>query len=503
MQYAIGTRGSLLALTQTRQVLEQLKRVGAPPIKIRTIVTRGDRESQVALAEMEGKDFFTKELDQALLAKEVDMVVHSYKDLGSERPAGIELGAVTRRFYAHDVLLCRKSTVDTLKKRGLGEFRVGTCSPRRAYNLEKYLGEFLPFGGSVQILVEPLRGNVTTRIGKLKEERFEGIVLALAGLERLAAEPEVIGLLEGLDYMVLPRSVFAPAAAQGALAIEVRQDCPAELRRAVEQLNHSVTRKEVSREKSIFQSYGGGCQLAVGIHVQKKKDFFFLTEKGFHSGMLVSRRRLIGTRPPPAGKGMVMGRPHDELIEKIPCELPSRESLGKKFALLVSSSHCLGASEQFLSCQKLFSSGAQTHKNMAERGCWVNLCGDSLGEDEILHLLDSKALKNMGRIEKIYVLTGKGSVSWVGSTIACYERGVRDFEHTSLREKLESVDSFYWMSFPQYQMYLSHFPFIAHRQHACGLGKTWKSFLAKGIDVIPFVGPEEFDEWCNDGRVSS
>ena len=479
MQYTIGTRGSLLALTQTRQVVNQLDNIGAPSTKIQIITTRGDKDNQVSLTEMEGKDFFTKELDQALLAKEVDMVVHSYKDLGSDRPLGIELGAVTERIYAHDVLLCRKNTIDALKRHDLSQFRVGTCSPRRAYNLEKYLGEFLPFGESIQISVEPLRGNVTTRIEKLNEECFEGIVLALAGLERLAMEPELILLLEGLDYMVLPRSVFTPAAAQGALAIEIRENCPTELRQAVKKLNHVVTQEEVSREKSIFQSYGGGCQLAVGIHVQKKKEFFLLMEKGFHSGETISQCRLIGKRPPPKGRGMVVGFSCDELMDKITCKFDSEDFLGKSFSLLVTSSYCLSALEQFSSCQKLFSSGTQTHKKMAKKGYWVNLCGDSLGEDEILHLLESNVLKNMGQVEKTYVLTGKGSVSQIGSTIYCYERVIKDFENDSLREKLETIDSFYWTSFPQYQMYLAHFPFIAHRQHTCGLGKTWKNFLAK------------------------
>ena len=494
MQYTIGTRGSLLALTQSRQILKKLECCGVSSLKIKTIVTRGDVESR-NLVEMEGKNFFTRELDQALLRKEVDLVVHSYKDLGSERPVGIELGAVTQRFYAHDILLCSKDTVGVLKEGGLTEFRIGTCSPRRAYNLERELGGFLPCGEKVTVSVLPLRGNVTTRIQQLHKKKFEGIVLALAGLERLAMEPQAMSLMEGLDYMVLPRSVFTPAAGQGALAIEIRRDCPKGLRQAVEKLNHVVTKEEAAREKSIFQSYGGGCQLAVGIHVQKKRDFFLIMEKGFHVGEKISRRQLTGRRLNPQGKGIVMGCPHDELIDKVFCKLPTQDFQEKKFALMVTSAHCLSALEQLPSCQKLFSSGVQTHRSMARKGYWVNLCGDSLGEEEILHLLESKALRCMKKIEKIYVLTGVGSISRIGTTIPCYERVLKKFEYSSLMEKLKAFDCFYWKSYPQYQTYLKYFPFIARKQHACGLGKTWKAFLEKGVDVIPFFDSTEFDEW--------
>ena len=487
-------------MTQTRQVASQLESTGISRLKIKTVVTRGDQENQAPLAEMDGKDFFSKELDQALLQNEVDLVVHSYKDLGNERPVGIELGAVTQRFYPHDILLCQKNTVDALRECKLEQFRMGTCSPRRTYNLEKYLGEFLPFGEKVKISVTPLRGNVTTRIKELRTGRLEGVVLALAGLERLAMESEAISLLEELDYMVLPRSVFAPAAAQGALAIEIRKDCPRELRQAVEKLNHGVTQEEVSREKGIFQSYGGGCQLGVGIHVQKKKDFFLLVEKGFHLGEAINSCRLVGFRPPPRGKGIVMKYSHDELIELVPCKIPSKNFFEKKFDLAVTSSYCLSALKQLPSCQKLIASGVRTHRDMAQKGYWVNLCGDSLGESEVLHLLESKALEIMKKSEKTYVLTGKGSISQVGPTIPCYERTTKNFESASLAKKLEGFDFFYWMSFPQYQMYLKHFPFIAHGQHACGLGKTWKSFIENEIDIIPFSGPEEFNKWWQQGE---
>ena len=496
----MGTRGSLLALTQSRQILDQLERSLSLPLTIKTIVTRGDMEDRTPLEKMGGKDFFTKELDRSLLLGDVDLVVHSCKDLGSDRPEGIELGAIACRTYAHDILLCAKSTVMDLRKGVLTNFRVGTCSPRRSYYLENFLKNFLPHGKRIGVFASPLRGNVTTRIRQLVRGPFEGIVLALAGLERLAAESEMMSLWKKLDYMVLPRSVFVPAPAQGALAVEIRSDCPGDLRRSVEKLNHTTTREEVFREKSIFQSYGGGCQLAVGIHVQKKKKFFLVMEKGFHLEEGVSRFRLVGERPSPKGRGIVVGRPCDEFIRKTPCKISKFKPENENYAFMVTSSHCLNALEKLPTSGWLFSSGVRTHKRMAEKGYWVHLCADSLGEEEIRHLLESKALKGMGKPGKTYVLTGEGSISSIGSVLPCYQRKIDLDKKFLLREKLESVESFFWASFPQYQAYRDHFPFITDRQHACGLGKTWDSFLKEGIKVIPFANPEEFDKWCERGK---
>ena len=493
MPYTIGTRGSLLALAQTRQVAKLLEEAGIPSLDIKIITTRGDKENQTSLAEMDGKDFFTCELDEALLQGEVDLLVHSYKDLGSERPEGVEVGAVTERFYAHDILFCHQHTVDSLKRGELKDFRVGTCSPRRSYNLKKYLGEFLPFGEKLSVTTPPLRGNVTTRLQQLRENRFEGVVLALAGLERLAQEQEAKDLLENLEYMVLPRRMFVPAAAQGALAIEIRKDCPGPLRQAVEKLNHAVTREEVLQERNRFQDYGGGCQLAVGIHFHKKRDVFVVMEHGFHEGKEIFRCHLGGERPAPKGKGMIVGRPNDEWIERVPCDF--RVPVNEDFNLMVTSPGCLEALEKFNSCRQLFSSGERTHKKMAERGYWVHLCADALGEDEIIHLLRSKILTYMSGENKTYVLTGEGSVSKIGSVIPCYQRKTRTSCYSSLRDKLEAMDAFYWMSFPQYKVYQEAFPFLSDRQHGCGLGKTWEAFEQQGIEVIPFSGPEEFEKW--------
>jgi hydroxymethylbilane synthase len=219
--YKIGARGSLLSVTQTKLMQKKLKELTGDEFEIITIKTQGDLNTSVPLWQMDGKDFFTKELDEALLKGEIDLVVHSYKDLGSVRPEGIKLAAVTKRSFAHDILLIKNSTIETLKHKNT--FIVGTSSPRRIVNLEKNLAGFVPASKDIKIETKMLRGNVNTRIKKLRDNEYDAIVLAMAGLERLTTDEaslkELKELLADLNFMILPQSVFPSSASQGALAI--------------------------------------------------------------------------------------------------------------------------------------------------------------------------------------------------------------------------------------------------------------------------------------------
>jgi hydroxymethylbilane synthase len=182
--YRIGTRGSLLALTQCNQVKNQLEKLTGDKFELEIIKTQGDMITNAPLWQLDGKDFFTKELDEALLSGAVDLVVHSYKDLGSVRPDEILLAAITKRSYAHDILLIKKDTISEIKNKA--ELFVGTSSPRRMVNLKNHLKNYLPNATNLTVTTKVLRGNVNTRIQKLKDNEYDAIVLALPGIERLA-----------------------------------------------------------------------------------------------------------------------------------------------------------------------------------------------------------------------------------------------------------------------------------------------------------------------------
>jgi len=248
--FKIGTRGSDLAMWQAHHVRDLLEARGAT-VEIVVMKTRGDRIQNVSFDKMEGKGFFTKEIEQALLDGDVDLAVHSHKDLETEPPAGLVVAAVPPRGPVEDVLLVRPEHVDLTAplqvRRGAV---VGTSSMRRRRQLEFWQPD---------LTVEALRGNVPTRIRKLREGQYEAIMLAHAGVHRLGLD------LSDLHVHVLDPTVFVPAPAQGALALQMREDDPR--LEFVAGLTDPNTVRAIDLERSILRELEGGCQLPFGAHV--------------------------------------------------------------------------------------------------------------------------------------------------------------------------------------------------------------------------------------------
>lgn len=497
--YKIGTRGSLLALTQCNQVRMELERLTGDSFELVTIKTQGDMVTSLPLWQLEGKDFFTKELDQALLTGTVDLVVHSYKDLGSIRPRGLVLSAVTKRTYAHDVLLIKNKTIADLKNKD--EFIVGTSSPRRMVNLEQNLSPFLPIGFPIKVQSKVLRGNVNTRIQKLQEGEYDAIVLALPGIERLAltqsSREELQHLLKGINFMVLPQSVFPSSASQGALAIECAENRNdnGELYTKLQQIQHADTLEEVKRERKAFNQYGGGCHLAVGINVVKKDHFYIHTHRGVLEGTPVHVSRLEGRDLPFfAIKPTVFnGLPSDDLLVK---KIPLKVNLSNFDHLYVTSRHSLSSIEK--APKSLWAAGTKTMRELNSRGFWVNGCADSLGDEEIAKLRKSKALSLMVNTEEpLYVLTNDEATSSLGKAVPTYTRVVVENNDKSFEERISATDVFYWTSFFQYKTYIERFPQIKNRIHTCGLGKTYLQFKERNINILPMSSMVEFQNWIN------
>jgi hydroxymethylbilane synthase len=240
----IGTRGSDLALWQARHVAALLARLpGAPPTELVLIRTEGDRVTDVPLAQVAGKAFFTKEIEDALTAGTVDLAVHSQKDLATAMPAGLELGAVLEREDPRDALLARAA--DSLEALPEGA-RVGTSSLRRRALLARWRPD---------LELVDLRGNVPTRIERLDEGRFNAIVLAAAGVRRL-------GMAERISCY-LPVEKMPPAVAQGAVAVQLRAHDTRTLT-WVSRLDHAATRAATTAERALLAALEGGCQIPVG-----------------------------------------------------------------------------------------------------------------------------------------------------------------------------------------------------------------------------------------------
>lgn len=245
----IGSRGSDLALWQARHVQSCLKE----PADIVVIKTRGDEIQHLSLDKVEGKGFFTKEIEAALLAREVDIAVHSYKDLPTEAVPGLLVAAVPARAPIEDVLVRRADAPSSAERWGLPHgARVGTSSLRRQAQLRSRRAD-------LELVM--LRGNVPTRVGRVTSGELDAVVLARAGLTRL-------GFIDGprstgLAVHTIPIDDVCPAPAQGALAIQVRAD-DAHAQRAVHVLHDELVARCVTTERALLRRFGGGCHLPLG-----------------------------------------------------------------------------------------------------------------------------------------------------------------------------------------------------------------------------------------------
>ncbi|MBU5214527.1 hydroxymethylbilane synthase [Heyndrickxia oleronia] len=240
----IGSRRSKLALTQTNWVVDQLKKLGVPfEFEVKEIVTKGDRILDVTLSKVGGKGLFVKEIEQALLNKEIDMAVHSMKDMPAVLPQGLTIGCIPHREDHRDVLISKGHM--TLRDLPKGA-KVGTSSLRR----------------SAQILAERpdleikwIRGNIDTRLAKLETDEYDAIILAAAGLSRMGWSSDVV-----TEY--LEPEVCLPAVGQGALAIECRED-DKELLDELLKLTSKETKETVTAERAFLHKMEGGCQVPI------------------------------------------------------------------------------------------------------------------------------------------------------------------------------------------------------------------------------------------------
>jgi hydroxymethylbilane synthase len=240
----LGTRGSTLALTQSRWVAARLEQAGLS-VTLEVIKTQGDEVTETPLPEIGGKGLFTAALDRALLAGTIDLAVHSLKDLPTEEVEGLALSCVPEREDPRDVLVGPGGKETTLRGLPPGAV-VGTSSLRR----RALLAAFRP-----DLVADNVRGNLDTRLRKLDEGRYQALLLAAAGLRRLGLASRVGEWLE--------RTAWLPAPGQGALALVTRAD-DSMLRTRLAGLHHAATASAVTAERALLRRLEGGCQIPMG-----------------------------------------------------------------------------------------------------------------------------------------------------------------------------------------------------------------------------------------------
>ncbi len=241
----VGSRSSKLAMTQTKWVIEQLKQAGAPyEFEIKNIITKGDRILDVTLSKVGGKGLFVKEIEQQMIDEDIDFAVHSMKDLPSELPTGLIIGATPARVDARDALITTTGGgLDSLPDGAI----VGTSSLRRGSQLLKLRPD---------LKIESIRGNIDTRLEKLKTGPFDGILLAAAGLQRMGWSDEIVSEYISTDDMI-------PAVGQGILAIECRAN-DQEVRDLLNLIHDQMTEKVAFAERSFLAAIEGSCHVPVG-----------------------------------------------------------------------------------------------------------------------------------------------------------------------------------------------------------------------------------------------
>lgn len=258
MKIVVGTRGSNLALIQTNWVVDELKKANPDvEFEVKIIKTKGDLIKDLPLDKIGDKGLFVKEIEKSLLNKEIDMAVHSMKDMPSYLPEGLKFASSPKREDPRDVLIFKEGykSIEDLPKGA----RIGTGSKRRKYQLLKHRPD---------LEIVPIRGNIETRIKKIETENLDGVVLAASGLKRA-------GLEEKIDYYI-PTDIMLPAPAQGILALEIREN-DEETENIINSIKDDTTKVQIDAERGFLIGVNGSCHIPMGAYCDIDGDKIKLT----------------------------------------------------------------------------------------------------------------------------------------------------------------------------------------------------------------------------------
>lgn len=293
MKIIVGSRGSKLALTQTKWVISRLKE-NHPEIdfELKIIKTKGDKIQNVSLDKIGDKGLFVKEIEEELLNEDIHMAIHSMKDMPSILPEGLKFSYIPKREDYRDVVVLKEG-YNSLEELPSGA-KIGSGSKRRKYQLLKYRED---------LDIVPIRGNVDTRIKKIETENLHGVILAAAGINRLDIEKE-------LKYKVVPIStdIILPAPAQGALAIEIRKDRN-DIEEVLKCLSHRETEITVAAERAFLHGIDGSCHIPVGaIGTIQGDELELIGLLGDEEGNKIVKKTVKGTLDNPRELGYELAK---------------------------------------------------------------------------------------------------------------------------------------------------------------------------------------------------
>jgi len=489
MRLVLAARRSELARIQAFQVGRALEKLN-PNIKIEYSFheSLGDKNQNDPLWQMPEKGVFTQDLREGLLAGRYDLAVHSWKDLAIEDGGETEIVATLSRADMRDLLLVRADAFEEVSRSG--RMTILTSSPRRSYNLQTFLPAALPTRIN-ELIFEPVRGNVPTRIRKMWNPGADGLIVAKAAVDRLLEAPEeefaatkaeLRQLLSQCRWMVLPLGANPTAAAQGALAVEIKSG-RAELRELFATINSTETFEATVREREILRSYGGGCHQKIGTSVLRRPYGEITFLRGLtDDGVVLKDIRLRPNRQRPAKVEKELMWPPAAADsdwfkrEAIAATIPNSP-------LWIAKADAIPKDVSVSDSQIVWTAGSKTWLRLVSRGIWVNGSADGLGEQEE---------------PRIETLAG-GAVNWTKLTHADApgENGVRALGTYRLVPKadapnIEGKQYFFWSSGSAFERALSLNPWLKAMTHFCGPGNTQKALERNGVEAHVFLSREQW-----------
>ncbi len=439
---------------------------------------------------MPEKGVFTQDLREGLLAARYDLAVHSWKDLAIEDNGETEIAATLPRADMRDLLLMRADRWEEVQR--TGRITVLTSSPRRSYNLDSFLHTALPAKVS-ELIFEPVRGNVPTRVRKMWNPGADGLIVAKAALDRLLEAPEkefaptqaeLRKALAQCHWMVLPLRANPSAPAQGALAVEIKSGRH-ELRDLFATINCTEAFETTQREREILRGFGGGCHQKIGASILRRSYGEVTFLRGLaDNGQVLDSSSLKPRRPRPpklSRDALWPIKPSDSdwfKREPIPATIPDRP-------LWIAKADALPESASLSSSQVVWVSGLKTWERLAKRGVWVNGSAEGLGERED---------------PRIDTLAG-AKVNWAKLTHA--DAPAEDGNEAVATYRLVGKDNapnldgkkyFFWTSGSSFERALSLNPWLKTMTHFCGPGNTQKALQKNGVEPHIFLDHEQWLE---------
>ncbi|AGH95892.1 hydroxymethylbilane synthase [Pseudobdellovibrio exovorus] len=471
----ISARQSELARYQAYQVGEALQKAN-PQLEVEYLFREslGDKNLQNPLWKMPEKGVFTEDFYLDLVEEKTEMVVHSWKDLPTQEKPDTYIAATLPRADQRDFLLFKKSS---RQKKNLKFF---SSSPRRIHNLKDFFSWALP-SNVEKLEFESVRGNIPTRVRKwLADDSIDGLVLAKAALDRLLDGdkfPETRDFLRETlntsDWMVLPLSYDPNAAAQGALAVEIKQG-RSDVADLLKTINCEATFSAVEKERQILQAFGGGCHLALGMSYLKRSYGDVKIVRGLTpDGQSIFEKVLVTDKALPANVQRTRLEFQAERKER---PTPDVQHLD---ALYVAKADAWTLNHEFKGI--VWTAGCETWKKLAARGVWVHGSSESLGEVEDLRIehFFVEPLK-WGRLSHSLSQAGYGDKQ----TIAAY-----DLSLSLISQNIKTENTaFIWTSPQEFDLAVSQVPDIQKAFHICGPGRTYEVLRQRlGSDERLFV----------------